>query len=192
VARPSYHTRRAYGFTAWTPLGDRPLFGGVSRTATSTASGISTDVWVEERLALSRGSWQIQPIVGLQYARHRRAAWSEAGADSLALTAPDQTVQSSRGEGGVWLARSAGRFRPQVAASYRRELGMRQTAATLELSPLAEGAFVVVGLPLPRDSVAGSAGFSLTLGSADLSLVYQAQRARDRLRQSMQFALVFP
>jgi uncharacterized protein with beta-barrel porin domain len=192
IARPRYLTRRAFTFAALTPLGDALLFGGVSRTATSTAWGLSTDVWAEERLALTRGSWQIQPIVGLQYARHSRAGWNEDGADGLALSAPDQTFHSRQGEGGIWMARAAGRFRPEAAASYRRELGARETAATLQLSPSTEGLFVVAGQPLPRESLAGRAGFTLGVGGADLSLAYQAQRARGRLRQSMQLALVFP
>ena len=149
-------------------------------------------MWAEERLALTLGSLQIQPIVGFQYARHSRAGWSEQDADGLTLSAPAQTFQSRQGEGGVWMAREVGRFRPQAAVSYRRELGTRETAATLALSPLTEGIFVVTGLPLPRESVAARAGFSLGLGSVDLSLAYQAQRARGRMRQSMQLALVFP
>jgi fibronectin-binding autotransporter adhesin len=192
IARPTYETRRAYGFAAPTPLGDGLLFSGVSKTPTATTRGLSTDVWFEERLALTLGSWEIQPFVGLLYARYSRAGWSELDADGLALRAPDQTFQSTQGEGGVWVARATGRFRPQAAASYRRELGARRTTATLELWPMGEGSFVVTGLPLPRESLAGRAGFSLGLGRIDLSLAYQAQRARGRMRQSMQFALVFP
>jgi hypothetical protein len=148
-------------------------------------------MWIEERFALNVGSWQAHPGVGLLHGRYRRAGWTEDGADGLALTAPAQTFDSTQAEGSLSVDRKTGRFRPYATASYRRELGSRQTGATLAFSPLPAERFVVDGTPLPRDTLAGRAGWTLGIGNVDLSLAYQAQRARRQLRQSIELAFAF-
>ena len=163
----------------------------MNRQANSTPSGLATDVWGEERFNAAIGSWLFSPSVGLRYARYGRRAWTENGADALSLTAPDQTFSSEQADAGLSFSRAAGRFRPRASATYRHELNSRQTAATLVLSGVTDGTFVVDGLPLARDTVVGRAGLTLRTGSSDVSLIYEWERARAQMRQAIQLSLGF-
>ena len=191
VARTSYDTRRSFQFAALTPLGDDLLFGGVERKATSHSSGLATDVWGEQRFTGAIGSWSFSPSVGVRYARYGRHALAENGADALSLSAPDQAFSSKQGDAGVTLNRTTGRLRPLVSATYRRELGNPQTAATLVLPGAGNGTFVVDGLPLARNTFVGRAGLIFRSGRSDFSLIYEWRGARDQMRQSIQFSLGF-
>ena len=191
LTRTTYDSRRAVRFAALTPLGDALLFGGVDRQPTSHSTGLATDVWSEQRLDAAMGSWSISPSVGLRYARAGRHAWSENGADALSLSAPSGAFSSMQGDGGVAIARTAGRFRPLAAATYRRQLSNVNNAATLMLSGSTDGAFVVGGLPLARDTFVGRAGMTVRAGSSDLSLIYEWRGARAQTRQAFQFSLGF-
>jgi outer membrane autotransporter protein len=191
VARTAYETRRAFRFAARTPLGDDLLFGGVDRQATSHSSGLATDVWGEERFAAAVGSWSFSPGVSVRYARYGRDAWSEKGADALSVAAPDQAFSSTQGDMGLLVTRMKSRFRPLASATYKRELNNLQTAATLLLSGLADGRFVVGGLPLARDSFVGRAGLTFQSGSSDISLIYEWRGARAQTRQALQFSFGF-
>ena len=71
---------------------------------------------------------------------------------------------------GLWLGRARGRFRPEASTTYRRGLGDRRTMATLELSGLGNGLFVVDGLPLAQDTFVGRAGLTLQTQSVRVSL----------------------
>jgi uncharacterized protein with beta-barrel porin domain len=163
----------------------------VDRQATSTPSGLATDIWGEERFNAMFGSWSLAPSIGLRYARYGRQAWAENGADALSLTAPDQRLSSKQGDVGLSFNRTTGRFRPLASGTYRRELSNHATAAPLVLSGLADGAFVVDGLPLARDTVVGRAGLALRAGSIDVSLIYEWRRAQAQARQAIQFTLGF-
>jgi uncharacterized protein with beta-barrel porin domain len=191
VAHTGYNTRRAFGFAARTPLGDGLLFGGVDRQATSTPSGLATDIWGEERFNAMIGSWSLAPSIGLRYARYGRRAWAENGADALSLTAPDQRLSSKQGDVGLSFNRTTGRFRPLASGTHRRELSNRETAAPLVLSGLADGAFVVDGLPLARSTLVSGAGLTLRAGNIDVSLIYEWRRAQAQVRQAIQFTLGF-
>jgi hypothetical protein len=163
----------------------------VDRQATSTLAGLATDVWGEETFNAAIGSWSFSPSVSLRYARYGRRAWAEDGADALSLTAPDQTFSSKQADAGLLFHRTTGRFRPLASATYRRELNNRQTAATLVLSGLADGTFVVDGLPLARDTVVGRSGLTFRTGSSEVSLIYEWRRAQAQMRQAIQFSLGF-
>ena len=137
------------------------------------------------------GSWYVYPSAGLRYARYDRRAWTEDGADALSLAAPDQAFSLKQADVGLWLGRARGRFRPEASTTYRRGLGDRRTMATLELSGLGNGLFVVDGLPLAQDTFVGRAGLTLQTQSVRVSLAYELQRAQSQLRQAIQFSLGF-
>jgi hypothetical protein len=70
-------------------------------------------------------------------------------------------------------------------------LSNRETAAPLVLSGLADGAFVVDGLPLARSTLVSGAGLTLRAGNIDVSLIYEWRRAQAQVRQAIQFTLGF-
>ena len=191
IAHTAYKTRRTFSFAARTPLGDDLLFGGVDRQATSAPSGLAAEFWGEERIDVRIGSWYVYPSAGLRYARYDRRAWTEDGADALSLAAPDQAFSLKQADVGLWLGRARGRFRPEASTTYRRGLGDRRTTASLELSGLGNGLFVVDGLPLAQDTFVGRAGLTLQTQSVRVSLAYELQRAQSQLRQAIQFSLGF-
>ena len=191
VARTAYDTRRGFRFAALTPIRDDLLFGGVDRGATSAPSGLTTEVWGEQRFNAKVGSWSLHPSVGLRYASYGRHAWTENGGDSLSLSGPAQTFNSKQADAGLWIGRAVGRFGSQASATYRRALGGRQTYANLDLSGQADGAFVVNGLFLARDTLVGRTGLTFRTRSVGLSLAYELQRAQEQMRQTVQFSVGF-
>jgi hypothetical protein len=94
-------------------------------------------------------------------------------------------------DAGIRLGRTIGRFRPEVSTTYRRGLGDRQTNARLDLSGLSDGAFVVNGSFLARDTLVGRTGLTLRTQSVGVFLAYEVQRAQRQIRQAIQLSLGF-
>jgi uncharacterized protein with beta-barrel porin domain len=191
IARIDYDTRRAFQFAARTPLGNDLLFGGVDRRATGASMALATELWGEQRFDARIGSWFLLPSVGVRYGRYDRRAWAEHGADDLSLLAPDQTFTLRQTDASLRVGRSTGRFRPHASSTYRRGWGDRQTTARLDLSGLPDGAFVVNGSFLARDTIVGRAGLAVRTESVGLSLAYEVQRAQLQMRHAIQLSLGF-
>ena len=180
-------------FTARLPdaFGGAPVFGGVDREATSTPSGVATDLWGDWALPVRLGAWMTHPSVGVRYARYANHAWTESGADALSLSAADRTIVSAQTDLGLHVMRAIGRFRPNVSATYRRELSNGRTTTAFQLSNLADGNFVVDGLPFARDNLTARTGFTFTLEPFDLSLLLEVRRAPGQTNHAIQFGVRF-
>ena len=190
VARTAYETTRSLQFTALAPAGG-PLLDGVDRTATSRPEGLASEVWSEVRVDSGVGSWRIQPTAGLRRARYGVNDWNETGADSLSLSAPAHAIESLQADLGVRMSKALGRFRPYVGVTARRELTGGETAVALNLSRDPNGVFEVDGLRLPQHSTIGQAGLVYQAGRIGLSVMYEARRARQQTRHTIQLAIGF-
>ena len=152
---------------------------------------MATELWGDWGLVGRIGPWDIHPGAGLRYARYRRDAATESGAESLSLTSPDQTTSSEQGSVAVSAGRSFGRFGVRSSVGYQRELGDDRLTTRLQLSDVSAGAFTVDGPSLARDTVTGEAGATIRLRGVQLSLSYEARRARAETRHSIQLGLRF-
>ncbi len=194
AARPSYATQRAIAFEArLDPIyGALPIFGGVHRDATGEIDGLETSVWGEWRVQHAVGSWMLQPGVGVRHARHRRDAWSETGAGALSLSAPAQTTTSRQAEAGARFVRTVGRIRPELDASYRRELGRGDTDTVLQMGSAADGVFTVTGVPFAAHRVIGRAGVAARVGMrTDLSVWYRFHAGSGQVRHALDLGVGF-
>ncbi len=189
VAHVSYDITRKFSFTALGPAGG-PLFGeGIAREATSSPSGPATDVWVEPRLLLRLGSWDVRPTLGLRPSWYHLRSFSESGAESLSLRGPSQTITSVQADAGARVSRAIGTVRPFGAGLYRRQLTDGRTAAMLQVGDQPAGRYEVDGLRLVRDEIVGQAGLLFLRANVGLSLIYEVHGSRDQLRQALQFVL---
>jgi fibronectin-binding autotransporter adhesin len=167
------------------------LFDGVNRNPASVSSGLATDMWGDWTLPMRLGAWMLRPRAGLRYAQYGSEAWTESGADALALSANAQSVRSAQGDLGVGIARARGRVRPNVSATFRRELTNGETRATLQLSDQPDGQFVVNGIDLARETVTTRAGLTFAMDHLSLSLGYDARYAPGQRRQAFRFNVQF-
>jgi hypothetical protein len=137
------------------------------------------------------GSWVVNPSVGCGTVDTRARRGPRPVADALSLAAPRQVFSAGQGDVGLRFGRAMGRLRPELSSIYRRGWGERQTRATLDVSGIPDGRFVVNGSFLPRDTIVGRAGVTLRTESVGLNLVYEIERAERLLRQSLQFSFGF-
>jgi uncharacterized protein with beta-barrel porin domain len=193
VARPTHSTERQFQFIARLPdtFGGEPIFGGVSRNATSEVSGLATDLWADWEVPMSVAGWLVRPVASVRYGRYSHDAWNETGADSLSLSAPAQTIRSVQAGGGARLVRSMGRFRPMVSTMYRRELTDGRTATTLQLLGGASGLFVADGLSLAKNTISLRPGFAFRTNQFEMSLAVDLRRASMQNRRALEFGLGF-
>jgi uncharacterized protein YhjY with autotransporter beta-barrel domain len=193
VARSAYSTDRTFQFVARLPdtFGGGPIFGGVSRRATSEASGLATDLWGDWELPVRVARWIVRPVATFRSARYSRTAWNETGADSLSLSAPAQALWSAQAGGGVQVVRATGRFRPTVSTTYRRELTDGRTAMTLQLLDGSTGRFVTEGLFLPRNLFSIQPGVVFRTDGYEVFVAVDYRRASMQNRRSLEFGLGF-
>jgi uncharacterized protein with beta-barrel porin domain len=193
VARSAYSTARAFQFVARLPetFGGGPIFGGVSRSATSEASGLGTDVWGDWEIPLRVSRWIARPVASFRSARYSRGAWSETGADSLSLSANAQTIWSAQAGGGVQVMRSTGRFRPTVSTTYRRELTDGRTAMALHLLDDTGSRFTTQGLFLPKNMISVQPGVVFRTDEYEVFVAVDFRRASMQNRRSLELGLGF-
>ena len=191
VARAAYQTMRSVEFTALAPTGGR-LLGGVDQTADQPADGNrggSCGPRCDSTSGLDRGS--VQPTAGVRRARYGLNEWTETGADALSLSAPARSINSLQGDMGVRVSRALGSLRPYLGGVVRRELTSGRTAAGLNFANDPNGAFEVDGLRLSKHSTIGQAGLLFRTGGVGLSLMYEARRTLDQIRQTVQLGIDF-
>jgi hypothetical protein len=193
VAFTSYSMERTFQFVARLPdtFGGGPIFGGVSRIATSEASGLATDLWGDWEVPVRVSGWIVRPMASVRYARYSRDAWTEAGADSLSLSATAQSIQSAQAGGGLQVVRATGRFRPTVATAYRRELTDGRTAMMLELLDGTNGRFLADGLFLPKNIFSVQPGLVFRTDQYEMFLSVDFRRASMQNRRALEFGLGF-
>jgi fibronectin-binding autotransporter adhesin len=193
IARNAYDVRRTLTFAATLPvsLGGGPIFGGVDRRAATRLTGLATELWGDWVFVGRIGQWDIRPGAGLRYARYGRNAATESGADSLSLKSPDQTTSSRQGTVAVSAGRSLGRFGLRSSVGYQRELSDGRLTTLLHLSDASAGAFTVDGPSLARNIFTAAAGATIRLRGVQLSLGYEARRARAETRQGIQLGMRF-
>jgi uncharacterized protein YhjY with autotransporter beta-barrel domain len=193
AAGTAYSTERTFQFIARLPdtFGGGPIFGGVSRDATSEASGLATDLWADWEIPVQVPGWTLLPAASFRYARYSRDEWSESGADSLSLSATAQANRSAQAGGGVQLVRSSGRFRPMVSTTYRRELTDGRTAMTLRLGDGSNGQFLVDGLFLPKNTFSVQPGLVFRTDQYDMFVAVDFRRAASQTRRALEFGLGF-
>jgi outer membrane autotransporter protein len=124
---------------------------------------VDTSGWLDARVDVMMGSWQLQPGAGLRTARYGRSEFTETGAGALSFSAPDQSIRSTQADAGLHFSRLRGRVRPSASASYRRELGDGTTPLTLQLGPDASGRFIIGGTPFATDRALGTIGVSMDM-----------------------------
>jgi fibronectin-binding autotransporter adhesin len=190
VARTAYDITRSFAFTALAPTG-RPLFDGVNREATSEPAGLAAEFWGEMRFDRRLGWWELQPTIGIRRARYGLDAWSEEGADALSLSAPAQTIASMQADIGVRFSRAAGRVRPYVGGSARRELTSGRVISNVELGGRSDGLFTVDGLAFAPDVAIGEAGLLFQTDRLGFSLSYVGRRGRQQTRHTVQLSVAF-
>jgi len=137
------------------------------------------------------GWWELQPTVGIRRARYGLDAWSEEGADALALSAQAQTVASMQADLGVRFSRAAGRVRPYVVGSARRELTSGRVISNVELAGRSDGLFTVDGLAFAPDVAIGEAGFLFQTDRLGFSVSYVGRRGRPQTRHTVQLSVAF-
>ena len=193
VARSSYAVDRTVVFTALLPeaLGGGAVFGGVNRRATSSLSGLATELWGDWAFLGHLGQWVVRPGAGVRYARYGRDGWTEKGADALSLSAPPQTTPSSQVNLGVHIGRTIGRFGSRASATYARELTDGRTTTTVQISDRTDGRFRVNGLSLAPAALMTRLDATLQLKKLELSLGYQARHTRGQMGQAIQFGMTF-
>jgi autotransporter-associated beta strand protein len=193
LARAAYSTERAFQFIARLPdtFGGGPIFGGVSRNATSEASGLATDLWGDWAVPVGVAGWMVRPVASFRFAHYSRHAWNETGADSLSLSAPAQAIQSVQAGVGLQVVRSAGRFRPIVSTMYRRELTDGRTATTLHLLDDSSGQFLADGLFLAKNTFSIRPGFAFRTDQFEMSVAIDLRRASMQNRRALEFGLGF-
>jgi uncharacterized protein YhjY with autotransporter beta-barrel domain len=193
VAGTAYSTERAFQFVARLPdtFGGGPIFGGVSRNATSDSSGLATDLWADWEVPVRVSGWTLRPAASFRYARYSRDAWSESGADSLSLSAAAQANRSAQAGGGVQLVRSSGRFRPMVSSTYRHELTDGRTAMTLQLVDGSNGQFLVDGLFLPKNTFSIQPGLVFRTDQYEVFVAVDFRHASTQNRRALEFGLGF-
>jgi uncharacterized protein YhjY with autotransporter beta-barrel domain len=193
VARSAYSTQRTFQFVARLPetFGGGPIFGGVSRSAVSEASGFTTDMWGDWEVPVRVARWMVRPVATFRSARYSRAAWSETGADSLSLSSTAQALWSAQVGGGLQVVRSTGRFRPTVSTTYRRELTDGRTAMTLQLLDGSSGRFVTEGLFLPKNMISIQPGLVFRTDEYEVFVNVDFRRASMQNRRSLEFGLGF-
>jgi uncharacterized protein YhjY with autotransporter beta-barrel domain len=193
VARAAYSTERTFQYIARLPdtFGGGPIFGGVSRNATSDASGLAADLWGDWEVPVRLGGWLVRPAASFRSARYSRDAWNETGANSLSLSAPAQSLWSAQVGAGVQVIRRTGRFRPAVSSTYRRELTDGRTATTLQLLGDPDGRFVADGLFLAKNAISIRPGFVFLTDQLRMSLAVDLRRASMQNRRSLEFGIGF-
>jgi uncharacterized protein YhjY with autotransporter beta-barrel domain len=167
------------------------MFGGISRNATSEASGLATDLWGDWERPLRVSGWIVRPVASVRYARYSRGAWNESGADSLSLSAGAQTIRSTQAGGGVHVVRAIGRFRPTISTTYRRELTDGRTAMTLQLLDGTNGRFLADGLFLPKNIISIQPGLVFRTDEYEMFLAVDFRRASMQNRRALEFGLGF-
>jgi uncharacterized protein YhjY with autotransporter beta-barrel domain len=172
-------------------FGGGPIFGGVSRNATSEATGLTTEIWGDWETPLRFSGWTARPAASVRYAHYSLQAWQESGADSLSLSAPAQALDSVQAGAGIYITRSTGRFRPTVRTTYRRELTDGRVATTLQLLADPNGLFLVEGPHLAKDIISIRPGMTFRTNEFDLFFAVDLRRASQQNRQSLEFGLGF-
>ena len=193
VARNAYDIQRSLTFAAVFPdsLGGGPIFGGIDRLATMRVTGLATEVWADAAFVSHLGQFEFRPSAGLRAARFGRNAAAEAGADSLSLTSPEQSIASRQATVGISANHSMGRLRLSGSGGYQRELTDGRTTATLQVSDHARGLYTIEGASLALNAVTADAAVTLQLKGVQLSLGYEAKHARGETRQGIQLGLRF-
>ncbi len=185
-----YDMQRSFAFSALGPTG-RPLVTPIDRTATSSPSGPATELWFEPRYNFLLGHWDLQPTGSLRAAWYHQNAWTEAGADSLSLTGPGTTVNSTQAGVGVRFSRVTGGVRPFVSGFYRHELTDGFNSTVVEIGPDPKGLYRVDGIELPHNVTIGQGGLTFIHNSFGLSLIYQINVSSPQIWQSLQLGIGF-
>jgi uncharacterized protein YhjY with autotransporter beta-barrel domain len=193
VAHATYSRERSFQFIARLPevFGGGPMFSGVSRNATSEATGLASELWTDWDTPVQFAEWTMRPTASFRYAHYSLQAWRESGADSLSLSAPAQAIRSAQAGVGAYLMRSTGRFRPTMSTTYRRELMDGRTATTIQLLDGSSGLFQVDGLRLAKNTISLRPGFLFRTDQFDLSLALDLRRAARQNRRALEFGLGF-
>jgi subtilase-type serine protease len=176
LARHTYEASRHMAFVAQldAAFGGGPLFGGVNRTAASRVPGWETSGLVEAGLRRAIATMHVRPFVAIDCTRVGREAFTETGADAIALTAAAATTQSVRAGLGVRLSHPVGSahgWTPRGELRYLRELASAATPFTAAFVDAPATPFTIHSATLGRDAAIGSVGI---LGAVGARLVLSA------------------
>jgi fibronectin-binding autotransporter adhesin len=185
-----YDMERSFAFSALGPTG-QPLVTPINRTATSSPSGPATELWFEPRYNFLLGEWDLQPTGSLRAAWYHQNAWTESGADSLSLTGPETTVNSTQAGVGIRFSRVIGGVRPFVSGFYRHELTDGFNSTMAQIGPDPRGLYRVDGIALARNVTIGQGGLTFIHNSFGLSLIYQINVSSPQIWQSLQLGIGF-
>jgi subtilase-type serine protease len=197
LARHTYEASRHIAFAAQldAAFGGGPLLGGVNRTAASRVNGWETSGLVEAGLRRAIATMKVQPFVALDWTRVGREAFTEAGADAIALTAAAAATQSVRAGVGVRLSHrvgSAHRWTPRGELRYARELENASTSFTTAFVDAAATRFTIHSATLGRDAAIGSVGIVAAVGARlVMSADYQATFETNHHVHAMLLGLAF-
>ncbi len=155
--------------------------------------GGGTDIGFVTRAA----NWIVQPALTVEGVRVSRAAFSEAGADTLNLNVDASVLNSLTAGAGIDVRHASARTRnglwtPTFGLRYARELMALLPQVSARLGDGASDSFDVKGLPLSRHSVTANAGLSAGInGRMTLSADYQFERGSGEQRHLLSIGLGF-
>lgn len=168
-------TERRLSFTA--RLDGDTLFGGVDRIAAADYRALQTVVLMDVGRSFDAGGLTLSAAAGLQLARLSRRAFTEAGADSLNLSASRQTADNPSARLRIHGGWRFSRHEMTFAARYSRGIGAR--ALTVPVS-LAGAPFQISTFEFPRHTFAGQAGIRMAAGPVTFAVDYSLIWALDQ------------
>ena len=178
-ARSKSRTKRTLAFLATLPLelGGAPFSGGIHRQAETEENSLLSDQWGEYADSISIKSYRLDYLFGLRQARFGREGFSESGADSLSLAAPDQVMTLRQADLKFHLWRRSGDIRPFFETLYRRETTDGPILTGLRFSDLDDSGFESEGLPLEGNSYYGRGGATIYTWLGAWTFEYQYRHA---------------
>lgn len=145
--------------------------GGMTRTAQAAYDGQDLSTYLEFGAYMGVGSWQLRPLLGVQYTHLTQDQFRETGADSLNLAVAKNQTDSVRLSAGARLSSEFGTGKsvvwvPRFSARWMAELGESDQLVTAGFADSAAGTFVTQGADFGDQFLLAGAGLAVDVGMA--------------------------
>ncbi len=139
----------------------QPLSNGIDRDATSDQTADLSDAWTEVQHTKKWDSWTEDTKVGIRLTRLTRQPFSEVGADSISLVAPELQLHTQDANIDFHTWKRTGSYRPNIQISVHHTSGDTGNYADLHFAGAPDSGFSTTGAQIPLNTFSGLFGLTV-------------------------------